>query len=47
MSMIRHQGHHSQKLQKALPDKDLFAAGIGTFALSKPSKNSPLAYYMK
>jgi hypothetical protein len=45
--MIKHQGRHSQKLQKALPDKDLFAAGIGTFALSKLAKTSPLAYYMK
>jgi hypothetical protein len=37
----------SQKLQKASPDKDLSTVGIGTFALSKPSKTSPHAYYMK
>ena len=47
VSMIRHQVRHFQKLQKALPDKDLSAASIRTFALSKPSKTSSLAYYMK
>jgi hypothetical protein len=36
--MIRHRGRHIQNLQKALPDKDLSVAGIGTFALSKASK---------
>jgi hypothetical protein len=47
LSVIRLRGHHSQKLQKALPDKDLSTAGIMTIAFLKPSKISLLAYYMK
>ena len=36
-----------KSFKKLYPTKTCLQSGIGSYALSKPSKTSPLAYYMK